>query len=260
MTPAAAGLGVLLTRPDAQSGPLMRRLEALGMAVHTLPVLSITSFSGPGLEEALDAFPSAHCAVFVSAHAVHEGVAALARHRLQVSAGPLLAAVGQATAHALTEAGAGKVLCAGAGSDSEALLGLPALQAVTGRTVILFRGESATGGRTLLRDTLRARGARVLEAICYRRASAPLGPEAVRAVCEALSRRRIQAVQVMSRESLTALLSHLPIDSVRQATMLVPHPRIAEAAESLGIPRVRVVGFGDDEWVAAFEALARESH
>jgi uroporphyrinogen-III synthase len=205
MSAPLAGHGVLLTRPKAQAGPLMQQLEAAGARVHCLPVLELSAFEGPGLAAALSEYSQAALALFVSANAVQFGLAALARQGIALS-GPQLVAVGQATARALEAAGGGPVLTAGAGSDSEALLALPRLRQVAGQTVILFRGDSESGGRTLLRDSLGTRGARVLEATCYRRAVARIDPQARAAVLQALAAGQIQAVQVMSGESLAALL------------------------------------------------------
>jgi uroporphyrinogen-III synthase len=52
--------------------------------------------------------------------------------------------------------------------DSESVLALPAFQApaVAGRRVLILRGD---GGRDLLGDTLRARGAEVEYLTCYHR-------------------------------------------------------------------------------------------
>ncbi len=54
------------------------------------------------------------------------------------------------------------------GFDSEAVIALPefAADAVRGRKVLIFRGD---GGRELLADTLRERGASVEYVTCYRR-------------------------------------------------------------------------------------------
>jgi uroporphyrinogen-III synthase len=57
--------------------------------------------------------------------------------------------------------------------DSEALLELPELTAVAGKRVIIFRGD---GGREVLGDTLKARGAAIEYVTCYRRARPQLDP------------------------------------------------------------------------------------
>ena len=80
--------------------------------------------------------------------------------RLQV------ATVGGASVRALERFGITGVVAPQGRYDSESLLDLPALAAVNGRRVVIFRGE---GGRELLGETLRARGAVVEYAECYRR-------------------------------------------------------------------------------------------
>lgn len=256
MTRPLAGLGVLLTRPAAQAGALKERLQAEGASVHSLPVLDLSGFEGPDLDGVLSEYSQAALAIFVSANAVHFGLKALAAREIAFASGPQLAAVGQATRRALEEAGATQVLCAGEGSDSEALLALPALQNVAGKTIVLFRGDSESGGRTLLRDSLSARGALVREATCYRRAPAKADPLNLRTVTMHLESGAIRAVQVMSSESLDALLALVPADRLAQATLLVPHPRIASAASARGLKQVKVTGFGDEALMETLQSIA----
>src|SRR3990167_7545431 len=77
-----------------------------------------------------------------------------------------IATVGQGSAKALHELGIAEVIAPAEHFDSEGLLALPELQNVAGWRVLILRGD---GGRELLGDTLRARGATVEYAACYRR-------------------------------------------------------------------------------------------
>ena len=141
------------------------------------------------------------------------------------------------------------MLSPSAHADSEALLALPELGDVAGKRVVIFRGD---GGRELLGDTLARRGALVEYAECYRRArpradSAPL--------LAAWARGGVHAVTVSSSEGLTNLfdmLGKLGQQWLRTTPMFVPHARVAEAAQRLGLRSVIVTGAGDAE---VFDAL-----
>ena len=248
-----AGLGVVVTRPAAQAGPMVERLEALGARVVRLPLLAIE----PPLDlEAARAMvrAAATCdlAVFVSTNAVDHGLALLRETCGGVPAGMRLAAIGLATAQALQAQARAPDLVPAGGFDSESLLALEELQAerVQGRRVVIFRGN---GGREKLSATLRARGAEVLYAEVYRRVRPSVDVEALRTLGEA---GRIDALVVTSGESLEHLFEAFPRPPhhwLDRAALVVPSARIGEAARRHGHPLEPVVASeaGDEALVLA---------
>jgi len=111
-----------------------------------------------------DLEPEFDLVVFVSPSAVRIAAPAIQRPPR------LAAAIGAGTRRELERAGFDNVISPKDGNDSEALLAAPELQAMAGRRVLIVRGE---GGRAFLGDALRARGAAVEYAECYRRAGPP---------------------------------------------------------------------------------------
>lgn len=160
---------VVLTRPSHQAAASAAALTAAGAEVLRLPTLAIEALPSGTAEPAWAALPGCRLIVFVSANAVRHGVPAVAAHG-GIPPQARVAAVGRATAAALGEAGIEVQICPERGFDSEALLASDALQRVAGATVLIVRGQ---GGRELLAETLRARGAEVHYAEVYRRVCAP---------------------------------------------------------------------------------------
>jgi uroporphyrinogen-III synthase len=133
--------------------------------------------------------------------------------------------------------------------DSEGLLALPELQDVAGQRVMIFRGD---GGRELLGDTLKARGAAVEYVTCYLRRKPELDTSALMA-------GKPDAITVTSSEALGYLLEALDA-AQRQAVcaipLFVPHVRIAEAARQQGWQHVLVTESGDDGMMSGLIAWA----
>lgn len=243
--------GVLITRPLRQVGNTLEHLRAAGHTVEHLPLLALTPLDSPELDAALARYRESDVAIFVSANAVEHGLAALAARGIQTS-GPKIAAIGTATAQQLRAAGVTVALAPAQGHDSENLLAHPSLQDVKGRLVLIFRGDSESGGRRVLADTLAARGAEVVLATCYRRDPARHAPARLAAIAAGFAAGRLNAIQVMSIETLDALCALFgDLPAIRQARLIVPHVRIAEAARAAGFPDVVVAALGDEALIAA---------
>ncbi|MCX7673468.1 MAG: uroporphyrinogen-III synthase [Thiobacillaceae bacterium] len=235
-----AGLGVLVSRPRERAVPILREIRAAGGEAWWLPGVEIAPPpDAQALAQALAALPEQDWAIFVSPTAVEQAWPAITRAHGGWPAAVRAAAVGRATARALARHGVPEVLAPPGQADSEALLALPQLQQLQARKVMIFRG---VGGRTLLADTLAARGAQVSHAVCYRRVP-PQGVDVER-VLAAWRAGRIDLTLVYSRESLDGLMLLLDAEGQRllqRTPMLVPHPRIAEHARALGVQSVEVM-------------------
>ncbi len=138
---------------------------------------------------------------------------------------------------ALAAHGVGGCVAPGERFDSEALLALPDLQRerVAGRRVAIFRGD---GGRELLADTLRERGAAVDCITCYRRRPPAGGAECLLAAWRA---GRLDAITVSSSEGLRYLVDMLDGEGrarLAATPLFVPHARIAENARLLNLQQV----------------------
>jgi uroporphyrinogen-III synthase len=234
VTASLRGAGIVITRPARQAAGFAREIAALGGQPLIFPAIVILP---PADQAALRAvqWDLAHydIAIFVSANAVEYGVGDPAAWPARI----LTLAPGPGTAAALAAVGIANVRTPATTMDSEGLLALPELQAVGGKRVVIFRGDS---GRELLRAALEARGARVTQVECYRRAR-PEGGAA--RLLEAWRERRIDAVTLTSSEGLDNLWAILGDEGrgyLAATPAFVPHPRIAEHARALGLRDVIV--------------------
>ena len=238
-----AGIGILVTRPARQAAGLVSQLAALGATPIVFPAIVILPPSDPApLAKAHADLDRYDAAIFVSSNAAEYGVPSPNRWPASVTA----YATGPGTAAALMAAGLADARIPQTTFDSEGLLALPALTAVSGKRIAIFRGE---GGRDRLGEALRARGATVDYVDCYRRARPSSGAGGL---VEALRANRIQAVTLTSAEGLDNLCAIVD-DEARALLMRLPafaqHPRIAEHARSLGFTAIETAS-GDAGLVA----------
>ena len=231
------GRCVLVTRPRAQAAVLSDAIRGAGGEAMLCPLIDIEALADTrAVAEASDLLDRVALAIFVSANAVQHALDVILARRAWPSALPA-ATVGEQSAQALRARGMHRIIVPHGRSDSEALLALPELSAdaLRGRCVIVFRGD---GGRELLGDTLRERGADVMHVTCYRRL--PPG-ESAAALCPAVMAGRLHALTITSSEAvrnLVQLASAECLAQLRELPLFVPHARIAEQARQQGFLRV----------------------
>ncbi len=247
-----AGRGIVVTRPASQAAPLAAMIRAAGGRPILFPVLEIldTADIAP-LIVAADGLDRFDLAIFISPNAVLRAMNQIVARR-SWPRGLRAAAVGKGSARELKRFGITDVIAPARAFDSEGLLALPELQQVSGRRVVIFRGD---GGRELLGDTLAARGADVEYVECYRRAR----PRADAApLLRAWARNEVDAVTVTSSEGLRNLfemVGRLGQSWLRRTPLLAPHPRIAAAARELGCGNVMETAPGDEGLMNALSQL-----
>jgi uroporphyrinogen-III synthase len=243
-----AGLGVLVTRPAQPAAELCRRIAACGGRPLPVPAMEILPPENPAPARAL-LDRQWDIAIYISPNAVQfaaslAGDGTLPRARKT-------AAVGRSTARILGELGVSVDLVP-VQFDSEGLLALPELTQVAGLRVLIVRG---VGGRALLGDILRERGARVSYAEVYRRVPPPLDPMPLLARWE----QDVQAVTATSievLENLCRLLGEHGRAHMCATPVVVIGERMERRARELGLTHVvRAAGADDDSLLSALCGL-----
>jgi uroporphyrinogen-III synthase len=246
-----ANLNIAITRPREQAAGLVQRVTQLGGRPLLFPLLEIAPVNDDqALLQQMSRLPQTDLAIFISPNAVHYGMAAI-RAAGELPASVKIAAVGQSSATALRELGVADVIVPATRFDSEGLLALAELQNVAGKRVMILRGD---GGRELLGDTLRARGATVDYVCCYLRGKADADAAALLASAP-------DAITVTSSEALQHLWDTLDEQGrarLAAVPLFVPHARIAAAARQQGWQQVVVTESGDDGLMSGLVAWAHD--
>jgi len=242
-----AGLKIMVTRPRDQAVMLAQQIEQAGGIPLLFPLLDIAPVQdNRTLHEQVSRLARFNLAVFISPNAVKYGMAAI------LAAGALppalkIATVGPGSAKALQKLGIANVIAPTKRFDSEGLLALAELQNIAGWRVVIFRGD---GGRELLGDTFKARGATVEYAACYQRSKPQWD---IGTLLDAVP----DAITVTSSEALGYLwqmLGDAQSASICGIPLFVPHMRIAELARQQGWQQVRLTDPGDDGLLSALIA------
>jgi uroporphyrinogen-III synthase len=246
-----SGLNIVVTRPREQAAQLIQCIEQAGGKVVLFPLLVISPAPDTqALHAVIARLHEFNLAIFISPNAVRYGMEAICA-KCALPAHLKIATVGQGSAKALRDRGVKEVIAPQDRFDSETLLALPALQNVRGWHIVIFRGN---GGRALLGDTLRARGATVEYAECYQRTKPQQDSTALLAT-------EPHAIIVTSSEALDYLWDMLDTDGrnrLADVPLFVPHTRISDAAKRLGWREVTETAGGDDGLLSNLVAWAKE--
>lgn len=221
------GLGVLVTRPAHQAGHLCDLITAAGGRPIRFPTLAIRDLSAnPIVQEQLARLDDYHLAIFISPNAVHYGLAAINR-RGHLPSGIKLATVGKGSAIALEQAlGRGPDIVPTESYDSEALLALPELRRVSGQRILILRGE---GGRELLAETLRQRGAMVDYLEVYRRECPIPG--------DADPMEWLEKTDIITITSSEALQNLINLTAAAQRSQLLTRPLVVVSARTAALAK-----------------------
>jgi uroporphyrinogen-III synthase len=242
------GLGVLVTRPEHQAGPLCQLIEQHGGVAIRCPTLRIAEPHNWAPTLAIfDRLVDYDLAIFTSVNAVDQALP-----RIQERGGfpPRLelAAIGQATARALERYSVTHCLRPTQGFTSEALLALPRFHNITGQRIVIVRGE---GGREWLVETLTDHGAQVDCAEVYRREQPSVDAGAL---LERWGHGEISAVVITSIESLQnlfAMLGTIGQPYLRDTPLVVVSARIRHSAVEQGCRHLLLAREASDEAIIA---------
>ncbi|HQN64896.1 MAG TPA: uroporphyrinogen-III synthase [Methylophilus sp.] len=226
-----AGIHIAVTRPIEQAQALNELITHLGGVPIPYPLLAIQPLEDyHAFEQQILGLENTDWAIFISTNAVEQSMPRILRHYGSIPENLRFAAIGHQTAKALALYGVHQVLIPHSRYDSESLLALPEMHDVANLKVAVFRG---VGGRELIAETLKSRGADVYFAESYRRVNPQTNTNLL---CDLWKQGKLQAVIVTSSEAMRYLLD-LAGDSewLRHVILCVNHARIAEVPLKLGL-------------------------
>ncbi len=235
---------IMVTRPAHQAAQLLSLLEQAGASVYCQPLIEITPIAKPEAAlKCIEALPQIDIAIFISQNAVSHGISLIKQHaalpqKLQ------LATVGLGSAQLLEQlAGRSVDIMPTDNYNSEGLLAHPALQKVEGKNIVIFRG---IGGRNLLADTLRERGARVSYAEVYQRNCPHIDLQQLQ---DNWQNQPVDFISITSGEGMKNLVQVFEKNThykklfadIRDTPLVIVNQRLQALAQQLGFTRPAII-------------------
>ncbi len=225
---ALQGLSILVTRPEHQADEFCLMLKNAGAKPVRLPTLKIEETTQQDHTlRLLKQVDQQNIIIFTSSNAV-EFASGYMDSLLSSQHTYTVAAIGKKTTQALQKKNIHVDIQPEKYYNSESLLALADMRQVKNKRILIIKGE---GGRTLLGDTLKARGAIVEHANVYVRRCPTLSDH----LLNTLKSEKIDIITLTSAESsenLLSLLSDQPIKWLTNATLLLGSQRIYDVIAS----------------------------
>jgi uroporphyrinogen-III synthase len=191
--------------------------------------------------------------IFVSSNAATIGSDWIDQYWPQFPQGVELIALGPATSHVLTDRLGCQVILPSTGITSEDVLKLPQLESLAEAKIAIFRGS---GGRELLAETLRSRGAAVEYIEVYGRSNSQYE---AKQLANDLVAEGVNAISANSVETVKSLIDNLGpyVGKFTSLPILVPSARVAIEAKAHGFSNaVDCHGADTHAIIAALKRLA----
>lgn len=245
------GKTILVTRPAHQSEKLCHLIEQQGWKVLRYPVIDIHALELSIQDKRhIQHIEQYQYVFFVSANAVNFALP-IFNGKIESLQKVLCIAVGKVTCAALSDHGIRSALVPVEGFNSEAILAMPELQTLEGHCCLIIRGE---GGRELLANTLRERGAKVDYLQVYKRV---IPRHDNRIVESYLLNKTLSAVFIYSGEALKHLVQMMAkqeiIINLLNVPLVVISLRVQVLAKKIGFKKIIIADEASD--VAMINAL-----
>lgn len=245
------GLHVAVTRPVDQAANIVDAIYYHGGKAISFPLIAISPLENyHEFDLVIAKLEQADWAIFISTNAVDNALPRILKKFGNVPENLKFAAIGHQTAKELSIYGIHNVLTPHTRFDSETLLALAEMHNVSNQNILIFRG---VGGRDVLAETLKERGANVVFAECYRRTNPQTDTQLLNRFWQ---HGQLDAIIVTSSEAMRNLMEMAgESEWLRKVTLCVNHARIAELPLQFGLKVLVTDAPGDNAMIKCISQL-----
>ncbi|MDP0561735.1 MAG: uroporphyrinogen-III synthase [Candidatus Endonucleobacter sp. (ex Gigantidas childressi)] len=248
-----SSIRALVTRPKLQSQSLANAIKNRDGQAWALPLLEIASIAdNQSIRNTLLDLDQYNKIIVTSHHAARLGLNLIENYWPQLPIGIEWYAIGPKTARTLSYYGVDTRMPQRI-VNSESMLTMASLANVRDEKILIIKGK---GGRFLLEQTLKTRGANVVCLEAYQRL-APVYPTNI--LPDLLKYLHINVVICASGETIINLLNILPEDNTPCLNLVVPSQRVASQVMGMSFKKIVVAeGAGNNAMLLALATLEQQ--